>query len=150
MLDVGDTPTYLAMKPDGGEIFVSNSASHSISEIATTTNEVGSTYAIGDKPTTGLVSGDGSALWVANSAGDSISLYSIADGQFISSLRDRFRGRVRWRFSADEHLLLAADKNSGDVAFIRTTSALGPALFTLMPAGSQPSAIATKAMQTHP
>ena len=34
-LDVGETPVHLAMKPDGGEIFVSNYGSDSISEIAT-------------------------------------------------------------------------------------------------------------------
>ena len=34
-LDVGKTPVFLALKPDGGEIFVSNFDSDSISEIAT-------------------------------------------------------------------------------------------------------------------
>jgi sugar lactone lactonase YvrE len=50
-------------------------------------------------------------------------------------------------FSADEHLLLAADSHSGDVAVIRTTDKNGPALFTILPAGQSPNAIAIKAMQ---
>ena len=149
LLDVGARPTSLALKHDGGEVFVSNSDSHSISEIATTPNEVGSTYAIGDKPGAGVISRDDSALWVANSGGGSISLYSIADGQFISSLPTG-AGPCALAFSADEHLLLAADRNSGDVALIRTASALGPALFTLMPAGREPCALAIKAMQARP
>ncbi len=46
-LDVGKTPVHLALKPDGGEIFVSNFDSDSISEIATGTNEVGGAYLVG-------------------------------------------------------------------------------------------------------
>src|SRR6202000_1840738 len=53
MLDVGKTPVHLAMKPDGGEIFVSNFGSDSISEISTPTNEVGGTYSICKRPATG-------------------------------------------------------------------------------------------------
>src|SRR6185369_1469338 len=41
LLDVGRNPLQLALKPDGGELFVSNSQSNSISEIVTTTNDVG-------------------------------------------------------------------------------------------------------------
>ncbi len=40
-LDVGKTPIHLALKPDGGEVFVSNYDSDTISEINTSTNEVG-------------------------------------------------------------------------------------------------------------
>src|SRR6185503_6473967 len=43
-LDVGQTPVHLALKPDGGEIFVCNFNSDSISEINTNTNEVGGAY----------------------------------------------------------------------------------------------------------
>ena len=36
-------------------------------------------------------------------------------------------------FSADQHLLLAADAKSGDVSVIRTQDKNGPALFTILP-----------------
>ena len=49
-------------------------------------------------------------------------------------------------FSADEHLLLTADARSGDVSVVRTQGKLGPALFTILPAGAGPVAIAVKAM----
>ncbi len=150
LLDVGVNPTFLALKPDGGEIFVSNSGSDSISEISTQTNEVGSTYAIGNHPTRGIVSGDNGALWVSNSGADSISLYSIDDGKFLSSLHTG-SSPAALAFSADEHLLLAADTRSGDVALIRTTgSKFGPALLTILPAGGAPSAIVTRASQAKP
>ena len=149
LLDVGKDPQQLTLKPDGGEIFVSNLASDSVSEISTQTNEVGSTFAIGDRPAHGLVSGDGSALWISNSGADSLSLYSISDGKFISSLR-LGNGPDALAFSADEHLLLAADTRSGDVAIIRTASKLVPALLTMLPAGGAPSAIVIKAMPAKP
>jgi len=145
LLDVGDNPTNLTMKPDGGEVFSSNRDSDSISEIMTQTNEVGSTYAIGNHPAHGVVSGDNSALWVSNVGGEAISLYSIADGKFLSSIHTGIAPDTL-AFSDPEQMLLVADTRSGDVAVIRTASKLGPALFTILPAGVSPVAIVVKAM----
>ncbi|QHN03844.1 beta-propeller fold lactonase family protein [Granulicella sp. WH15] len=146
LLDVGVAPTHLALKPDGGEIFVSNFTSDSISEISTWTNEVGGTYAIGSKPSQGVVSRDNSTLWVSNFGADTISLYSVDDGKVVGSLHTGAAPDAL-AFSADEHLLLAADAHSGDVAVIRTQGKQGPALFTMLPAGASPSAIVVKALQ---
>ena len=52
-MDVGRAPEHLALKPDGGELFVSNSLSDNISEVVTGTNEVGGAYMIGDNPCAG-------------------------------------------------------------------------------------------------
>jgi len=145
LLDVGDNPTNLTLKPDGGEAFASNQDSGSISEIMTQTNEVGSTYAIGNRPAHGVVSGDNSALWVSNLGGEAVSLYSIADGKFLSSIRTGMAPDAL-AFSDPEQMLLVADTQSGDVAVIRTASKLGPALFTILPAGGSPVAIVVKAM----
>nr|WP_245817951.1 YncE family protein [Granulicella rosea] len=144
-LDVGQQPEHIAMKPNGGEIFVSNTLSDSVSEISTYTCEVGGTYPIGSRPAHGVVSDDNSTLWVSNSGADAIGLYSIEDGKLVSSLHTG-SSPDSLAFSADEHLLLAADQHSGDVAVIRTQGKLGPALFTMLPAGQAPSAIVTKAM----
>jgi YVTN family beta-propeller protein len=142
-LDVGKNPVYLSMKPDGGEIFVSNFGSDSISEIATYTNEVGGTYAIGNDPADGVVSRDNSTLWVANSGADTVGIYSIDDGKLAGSVHTG-SGPSALAFSADEHLLLATDTHSGDVAVIRTQGKVGPTLFTILPAGVSPSAIVVK------
>jgi YVTN family beta-propeller protein len=146
LLDVGLNPTHLAMKPDGGEIFVSNSGSDSISEIETQTNDVGTTFTIGSKPASGIVSGDNSTLWVANYGADSISLYDIDDGKLVGSVHTGSAPQ-KLAFSADEHLLLATDSRSGDVSVIRTQGNTGPALFTILPAGSSPNAIAVKVIK---
>ena len=149
MLDVGQNPTNLTLKRDGGEVFASNLMSDTVSEISTQTNEVGSTYPIGNRPTHGVISSDNGFLYVSNSGADSLSLYSIDDGRLISSLHTG-TGPDALAFSADEHLLLAADSKSGDVAVIRTASKMGPALLTILPAGGWPYAIAVKAMQIKP
>ena len=107
MLTVGNDPEHLALKPDGGEIFVSNYGANSISEISTSTNEVGGTYTIADHPGHAIVSSDNSTLWIANVAADSLGIYSIDDGRLVGGTRTG-AGPDALAFSADEHLLLAA------------------------------------------
>ncbi len=143
LLDVGTNPTALAIKPDGGEIFVSNSGSDSISEISTFPNEVGGTYTIASHPAQAVASADNGTLWIANQSADTVGIYSIDDGRLTGSVRTG-SAPIALAFSADEHLLLAANAHSGDVAVIRTDSKQGPALFTMLPAGTSPSAIVTK------
>jgi YVTN family beta-propeller protein len=150
LLDVGKTPVHLAMKPDGGEIFVSNFGSDSISEISTWTNEVGGTYPIGSGPVRGIVSRDNGTLWVANFGADSIALYSIDDGRVEPIGIHTGSAPDALAFSDDEHLLLAADAHSGDIAVIRTAGTALPTLFTMLPAGNSPNAIAVKAIRKKP
>ncbi len=147
LLDVGATPVHLALKPDGGEIFVSNFDGDSISEIATSTNEVGGTYTIASRPAHAVVSADNGTLWIANFAADSVSFYSIDDGRLVGNVRTGSAPDAL-AFSADEHLLLAADSRSGDVAIIRTVGRGGPGLFTILPAGAHPNSIVVKAFST--
>ena len=152
LLDVGKTPVHLALKPDGGEIFVSNFDSDSISEIATGTNEVGGAYLIGAHPSHGIVSADNAFLWVSNFNADSIGVYSIDDGRRINTVHVG-GGPDALAFSANGFLLLAVDARSGDVSVLKTqTYATNGALvmgtlFTMLPAGSKPNAIAVKAFR---
>jgi YVTN family beta-propeller protein len=145
LLDVGLNPVHLGLKPDGGEVFASNFASNSISEISTWTNEVENTYPIGDRPVRSVVSADGNSLWVSNFGADSISLYSIDDGHLAAAIRTG-SGPDALALSADEHLLLAAGARSGDVTVIRTQGGK-PTLFTTLPAGRSPNAIVIKTNQ---
>ena len=144
LLDVGLNPVHLALKPNGGEIFSSNFASDSISEIDAFNNQVESTFPIGDKPSQAVVSADNTTLWVSNFGADSVSLYSIDDGHLVTAVRTGSAPDAI-AFSADEHLLLAADAHSGDVAVIRTQGNPLPTLFTTLPAGPSPNAIVIKA-----
>ena len=151
-LDVGQTPVHLALKPDGGEIFVSNFNSDSISEIATGTNEVGGAYLIGAHPSQGLVSADNAFLWVSNFNADSIGVYSIDDGRRVNTVHVG-GGPDALAFSASGFLLLAVDARSGDVSVLKTVSyapngvVVMGSLFTMLPAGNKPNAIAVKAFR---
>ena len=107
------------------------------------------TYTIGSKPVHGIVSSDNSTLWVANFGADLISIYSIDDGKLVATVHTGSAPDAL-AFSADEHLLLATDARSGDVSVIRTQGKQGPALFTILPAGGSPNAIAVKAIEDHP
>ena len=146
LLAVGATPAHIAVKPDGGEVFVSNFGSDSLSEISTTTNEVGATTMIGTHPAHGLVSADNSTLYVSNFGSDSVGVYSIDDGRLEGSVHTGSAPDML-AFSADEHLLLATGAHSGDVSVIRTQGKQGPSLFTIMPTGGSPNGIVVKAMQ---
>ena len=141
LLDVGRAPVHLALKPDGGEIFVSNSLSDSISEIYDSTDDVGGAYLMGDNPVRGLVSRDNSLLYVANLRSQEVTVYSIDDGKRIGSIHVGDEPTAM-AFSAAGHLLFVVDARSGDVAVVRTST---QSLFTMLPAGRDPNAIVDKA-----
>jgi YVTN family beta-propeller protein len=143
-LRVGKTPSHLALKPDSGELFVSNFGSDSISEIATFSNEVGGTYPIGTQPSHGLVADDNASLWVSDFGADSVSLYAIDEGRMASSVHVGSQPDAM-ALSPRQPVLLVADSKSGDVAVIRTRDTNGPELFTMLPAGVRPNAIVIKA-----
>ncbi len=140
MLDVGQLPGYLALKPDGGELFVSNTGSNSISEVVTSSDDVGGTYLIGSMPEFGLVSEDNSLLYESSLQSQQIAVYGIDDGRRLGSIHVG-DGPDRMTFSARGNLLFAIDRRSGDVAAVRTDTR---SLFTLLPVGRDPVAIADK------
>jgi YVTN family beta-propeller protein len=143
LLDVGNTPTHLAVKPDGGEVFTTNFGSDSISEISTWTNEVLGTYPIGSKPASAIISEDNSSLWVTNFGADSAAMYSIDDSRVEASVHTGVHPDTV-AFSADEHLMLVADAGSADVAVIRMQDKDGPTLFTMLPSGGHANDIVVK------
>jgi YVTN family beta-propeller protein len=143
LLDVGQAPLQLALKPDGGELFALNSLSDSISEVITTTDDINSATIIGGTPVRGLVSADNSVLYVANFRSQNVTVYAIDDGKRIGSIHAG-DGSSALAFSSSGRLLFVVDTRSGDVAVARTTSL---SFFTLLPAGRAPNAIALKAFK---
>lgn len=143
LLDVGKNPVALTLKPDGGELFVSNANSNSISEIVTSSDDVGGAYLIGSEPVSGIVSADNALLYEANYQSQEVSIYAINDGKRAGSIHVG-DGPVALAFSASGHLLFAVDRRSGDVAAIRTST---QSLFTLFSAGREPNAIAVKSFR---
>jgi YVTN family beta-propeller protein len=144
LLDVGQAPLQLALKPDGGELFALNSLSDSISEVITNTNDINSVTIIGDTPVRGLVSADNSVLFVANFRSQYVTVYSIDEGQRIRPSIHVGDGPSALAFSSSGLLLFVVDSRSGDVAVVRTATL---SFFTLLPAGRAPNAIALKAFK---
>jgi YVTN family beta-propeller protein len=143
LLDVGQAPMQLALKPDGGELFALNSLSDSISEIITNSDDVNSVTIIGDTPVRGLVSADNSLLYVANFRSQYVTVYAIDEGRRIGSIHVG-DGSSALAFSGSGLLLFVVDSRSGDVAVARTASL---SFFTLLPTGRAPNAIAVKAFK---
>jgi YVTN family beta-propeller protein len=141
LLDVGETPVSLALKPDGGEIYVANYDGGSISEIDTATNEVGGAYFVGTHPVRALIAPDNSTLYVSDFDADSLGVFSIDDGQLVGTSHTG-DGPDALAFSRAGNLLFAVDARSGDVAVIRASS---HSLLTMLPAGSKPNDIVVKA-----
>lgn len=143
LLDVGRGPVDLALKPDGGELFSMNSLSDTISEVVTTTNDVGGAYLMGAEPVRGIVSADNALLYVGNLRSQEVTIYSIDDGKREGAVQVG-DGPSAFSFSAAGHLLFVVDAHSNDVAVVRTAN---HSLFTLLPAGRGPNAIAEKAFK---
>jgi YVTN family beta-propeller protein len=148
LLDVGHGPVHLALKPDGGEVFVSNSLSNSISEIYANTDDVAGAYLMGANPVRGLVSSDNSFLYVGNLHSQYVTVYSIGDGRRVGGIDGGGihvgDGPSALAFSAAGHLLFVVDARSGDVAVVRT---FNRQMFTMLPAGREPNAIVVKAFK---
>jgi YVTN family beta-propeller protein len=143
LLDVGQAPLRLALKPDGGELFAVNSLSNSISEIINNNNDVSGATVIGDGPVDGLVSADNSMLFVANLRSQYVTVYAIDEGKRMGSIRVG-DGPSALAFSSSGLLLFAVDSRSNDVAVVRAGTL---SLFTLIPTGRSPNAIAVKAFK---
>ena len=149
LLDVGHGPVQLALKPDGGEVFVSNSLSNSISEIYADKDDVAGAYLMGADPVRSIVSADNSFLYVGNLHSDYVTVYSIEDGKRVDAIHVG-DGPSALAFSSAGHLLFVVDARSGDVAVVRTAvSTLSPhrQMFTMLPAGHGPNAIVVKAFK---
>jgi DNA-binding beta-propeller fold protein YncE len=144
LLDVGATPVQLTLKPDGGEIFVSNFGADTISEIGTAANEVGGSYVIGAGPVRGIVSADNSTLYVSNFSSDTVGVYSIDDGKLVGTVHVGSRPDAL-ALSPNQNFLFVADTAAGDVSVVRTAARQGAVLLTIIPVGQQPNAIAVKA-----
>lgn len=143
LMDVGRAPLQLALKPDGGELFASNSLSGSVSEVVTGTNDVSAAYMMGNDPVRGLVSSDNSMLYVANFRSQDVIVYAIDDGRRVGSIHVG-DGPSAMALSSAGHLLFVVDSVSSDVAVVRTASG---SLFTMLSTGRGPNAIAVKAFK---
>jgi YVTN family beta-propeller protein len=149
LLDVGKTPVHLALKPDGGELFVSNFGSDNVSTIETGANEVASAQPMGGNPVRSVVSADNSLLYVSNFGSGSVGVYSIQNGKFLKSIAVGSQPdaiALQPAINGKQYFLLVADSKSNDVAVIfANPDKPAWSLFTMIPVGIEPRQIAVKA-----
>jgi len=143
LMDVGQGPIQLALKPDGGELFVSNSLSDTISEVVTSKDDVGGAYAMGDDPVRGLVSQDNATLYIANLRSQWVTVYAPDEGRRTDSIHVG-DGPSALALSSNGLFLFVVDTRSGDIAVARTDTL---SLLTMLPAGRAPNAIAVKSFK---
>ena len=139
-LELGARPRRMLLKPDGGELYISN-AEGNISIVDTGDNEVSGTMLAGAGADAMAVSPGGSTLYVANAAAGTISVISLASRAQLAMVRVGERP-VQLALAGD--FLFAADAGSGDLAAVR--NAADPnnpnTLLTLLPSPPQPALLA--------
>jgi YVTN family beta-propeller protein len=147
-LEVGATPSDLALKPDGGELFVTNFDSDSVSQVETGANEVGATRLMGGQPARGLVSSDNTLLYVSNFGSGSVSVYSIDNSKLLGTVQVGSKPdalALQPPKDGKEYFLLVADSGSDDVAVVFLHQKVAAwTLFTMVPVGHEPRQIAVK------
>jgi DNA-binding beta-propeller fold protein YncE len=100
---------------------------------------------IGEDPVRGLVSRDNALLYVANLHSQYVTAYSIDEGKRLGPpFLHVGDGPVALAFSNSGYLLLVVDNRSADIAVVRTATR---SLFTILPTGRAPNAIAVKAFR---
>ncbi|MGH9488427.1 MAG: YncE family protein [Terriglobales bacterium] len=140
-LPLGERPRQMLLKPDGGELYVSN-AGGSVSIINTSTNEVSGTMPAGLGADAMAVTPDGSTLYVANAAAGTITVLSLGDRSVLALVHV---GERPCALALDPAglLLFASDAGSNDIAVLRTQDARSPnTLITLLPSPPQPGLLA--------
>ena len=110
----------------------------------TSTDDVGGAYLMGDEPVRGLVSSDNSLLYVANFRSQYVTAYSVDDGRRLSPSIHVGDGPVAMAFSSNGFLIFVVDNRSDDIAVVRAGTR---GLFTILPTGRGPNAIAVKAFK---
>jgi YVTN family beta-propeller protein len=150
LLDTGKTPVAIGMKPDGGEVFVCNYDSSSVSEITAGINEVNHSFLIGKQPSRIIISADNNFAYISNFGSDSLAVYSIDSGRWTHSVEVGSHPEAL-AFSPNQLQLLVVNTVSGDLSVLNLTDRKGkprpdnPSLAAMVPLGRNPHAITVKA-----
>jgi YVTN family beta-propeller protein len=138
-LPVGPDAQALIVKPDGGEVYVSN-AGGTVSAIDTGTNEVTATMPAGLGAGPMAIAPDGTVLYVGNARANTVSVVSLDTRALLAMVRVGEQP-ARLALGNNGAYLFVADATSNDLAVIRT--ARDPnnpnTLVALLPAPAAPA-----------
>lgn len=136
-LPLGQQPQQMVLKPDGGELYISN-AGGSVSVINTSANEVSATIPAGLGAGAMAIGAGGVNLYVANAAAGTVTVISTA-GRTVQAVIHVGQDPRALALGPDGLLLFAADAGSDDVAAIRAQDPNNPnSLITLLPSPPDP------------
>lgn len=136
-LPLGQQPQQMILKPDGGELYVSN-AGGSVSVINTSANEVSGTIPAGLGAGAVAIGAAGLNLYVANAAAGTVTVISTA-GRSVQAVIHVGQDPRALALGPDGLLLFAADAGSDDVAAVRAQDPTNPnSLITLLPSPPNP------------
>lgn len=140
-LSIGPSPMRMVLKPDGGELFVSNYGTDgtgtTVSAVDTTANQVEGSIVVGAGPWGLAVSPDGGRLYVANHQANTLDVINLQTRHLTAAIPVGL-GPAQLQLGGLGAYLFVADQTSDDIAVIRTDI---PALVTLFPSLPQARAM---------
>ena len=126
--DVGDSPSGLAVSPDGSRAFVATAGDNRVSVIDTSTNTVIDTIPVGSNPRGLAVSPDGIRAYTTNSSDNTVSVIDTSTNTVIDAIPVGFNPRA---------VAVSPDSKNGYVTNLDDNSvsvlALRPPVFTAAP-----------------
>jgi len=85
-VDVGTSPSGVAVTPDGAKVYVTNKGSKKISVINTATNKVIDKVDVGTRPSGVAVAPDGTKVYVANEGSSTVSVIGTTKNKVIDNV----------------------------------------------------------------
>lgn len=85
-VEVGASPSGLAVTPDGDFVYVVNDGSSNVSVIRTSDNKVVDTITVGNSPAGAAVTVNGDFVYVTNSGSDNVSVIQTSDNKVVDTI----------------------------------------------------------------
>jgi len=134
----GDSPTGVAVTPNGAVVYVANQTSNTVSVIATATNTVIATVPVGGLPFGVAVTPDGALVYVANLNDATVSVIATATNTVVATVPvGNFPVGVA--VTPDGAFAYVTNGNSATVSVIATAT---NTVVATVPVGSAPQGVA--------
>jgi len=150
VIQVGKTPKFVAVTPDGKHLLVTNWCSYDMSVVDTATQQVVRTVPLGKWPRGIAVSPDSATAYVANFGSSDIAVVDLATGD-VEWIKDVGRATRHVNVSPDGQFLYVTCNSSGYVAKIDLEHPEGPKVVATVATGTQPrsSALASDGLHLY-
>lgn len=133
-IEVGSNPSGLALKPDGGELFVLSAQGSDMTILDTSADDVEQVVPTGQNPVAAAFTKDSSMLYVASAGDGFVTEFSVADRSVLGTVHAGVTPRAL-ALTPNESFLAVTDSTSGALAILRTSPL---ALVTAVPVGADP------------